>query len=49
MLFIFLGMLISGGRCYPVPPNLNHMGDDKCRGLFILLLESHLGKEVMIG
>jgi DNA-directed RNA polymerase, mitochondrial len=32
------------GRAYPVPPNLNHMGDDKCRGLLFFAEGKPLGK-----
>jgi DNA-directed RNA polymerase, mitochondrial len=32
------------GRAYPVPPNLNHMGDDKCRGILYFAEGKPLGK-----
>lgn len=32
------------GRAYPVPPNLNHMGSDKCRGMLYFAEGKPLGK-----
>ncbi|KZO97648.1 DNA/RNA polymerase [Calocera viscosa TUFC12733] len=32
------------GRAYPVPPNLNHMGDDLCRGLLTFADKKALGE-----
>jgi DNA-directed RNA polymerase, mitochondrial len=32
------------GRAYPVPPNLNHMGSDKCRGMLYFAVGKPLGK-----
>ncbi|KRX08397.1 hypothetical protein PPERSA_08596 [Pseudocohnilembus persalinus] len=32
------------GRIYPIPPHLNHMGDDRCRGLLEFAEGKRLGK-----
>ena len=32
------------GRAYPIPPNLNHMGDDLCRGLLKFAEKKSLGE-----
>ncbi|PFH38327.1 DNA-dependent RNA polymerase [Besnoitia besnoiti] len=31
------------GRCYPLPPHLNHMGDDVCRSLLVFAQPKPLG------
>jgi len=33
------------GRAYPIPPNLNHLGNDMCRGLLKFAEEKPLGKD----
>jgi len=33
------------GRAYPVPPHLNHIGDDTCRGLLMFAEPRPLGKD----
>lgn len=33
------------GRAYPIPPNLNHMGSDLCRGMLKFANSKKLGKE----
>jgi DNA-directed RNA polymerase, mitochondrial len=33
------------GRAYPVPPNLNHMGSDLCRGMLRFAEERPLGPD----
>jgi DNA-directed RNA polymerase len=32
------------GRAYPIPPHLNHIGDDLCRGLLTFAESKPLGK-----
>jgi len=41
--FYFPHNLDFRGRAYPVPPNLNHLGDDLCRGLLIFDQKRPLG------
>jgi DNA-directed RNA polymerase len=33
------------GRAYPIPPNLNHLGSDLCRGLLLFAEKKPLGKD----
>ncbi|KYK68381.1 polymerase (RNA) mitochondrial (DNA directed) POLRMT [Toxoplasma gondii TgCatPRC2] len=33
------------GRCYPLPPHLNHMGDDICRSLLVFAEAKPLGPQ----
>merc|ERR1712232_1175128 len=33
------------GRAYPIPPHLNHIGDDVCRGLLMFADPKPLGEE----
>jgi DNA-directed RNA polymerase len=33
------------GRAYPIPPNLNHLGSDLCRGLLLFEQKKPLGKD----
>ena len=32
------------GRVYPIPPHLNHMGNDLCRGLLCFARKKPLGE-----
>jgi DNA-directed RNA polymerase len=32
------------GRAYPIPPHLNHIGDDLCRGLLLFSERRPLGE-----